>query len=252
MANERFSHLDLLILGLSVYVLVAMAAMAVLPLDPGTVRILLISDVVVCVVFMADFFTRLYRADNKWRFMRWGWIDFVASIPMVDSLRWGRLFRIVRILRLLRAFKSAKTLTSFLFRNQTQGALVITGFTAFMALFLGALSVYEVEAAHPDANITTAPDALWWAFVTVTTVGYGDFYPVTTEGRLIAAVLMAVGIGTFGVLLGSVASLLLTPKDQKLDTANLPPAELDKLAHELIRRIEDRSWNRNPSKLDKS
>jgi voltage-gated potassium channel len=78
------------------------------------------------------------------------------------------------------------------------------------------VAILSAERGNPDANITTAVDALWWSYVTMTTVGYGDFYPVSTEGRLIAAVLMMAGVGLFGTFTGFVTSWFIedTEEDQ--------------------------------------
>ena len=81
---------------------------------------------------------------------------------------------------------------------------------AIMLVLFSSIAILEVENA-PNSNIKTAEDALWWAYVTITTVGYGDLYPVTTKGRLIALVLMTAGVGLFGVFTGYLASWFVEP-----------------------------------------
>ena len=81
----------------------------------------------------------------------------------------------------------------------------------------GSVAILEFERV-PGANILTAEDALWWALSTMTTVGYGDRFPVTTEGRMIAAVLMITGVGLFGVLSGTIAGWFLTSKTNAHDS----------------------------------
>jgi voltage-gated potassium channel len=76
-------------------------------------------------------------------------------------------------------------------------------------VLLGAIAVLDAEQDAKGANITTFGDAIWWACTTVTTVGYGDRYPVTTEGRMIAVLLMVVGIGTLGAITASVAAWMV-------------------------------------------
>jgi len=78
-----------------------------------------------------------------------------------------------------------------------------------VVLFSGSIAALHFESASTDGNIRTAGDALWWAIVTVTTVGYGDLYPVTVEGRVVAVVLMVAGVGTFATLAGALASWFL-------------------------------------------
>ena len=137
--------------------------------------------------------------------MRWGWIDLVASIPMVDAFRIGRLFRFIRILRIIKAFKSLKEFMDSFFLNRAQGTLNSAMIVATLMILFASITILQVEN-DPESNILTAGDALWWAFVTITTVGYGDFYPVTLEGRLIAMVLMTTGVGLFGTFTAYVAS----------------------------------------------
>ena len=81
---------ELFMLGLCVYVLGSLAATTFLRLDPGVVAILESVDTLICVVFMTDFFVKLYMAENKLSYLKWGWIDVVSSIPAVEPLRWGR------------------------------------------------------------------------------------------------------------------------------------------------------------------
>lgn len=236
------NRFDLVILVLSVVVLVALGAEIMLDLSPETVRILFWLDFAICMVFMGDFFVRLYKAENKKAFLKWGWIDFIASIPVIEPLRWARIIRLLRILRILRAFRSSKTLVSYVFHRKSQSALSIGLLTGVLALFTGSVLILEVEALSPDANITNAGDAIWWSLVTVTTVGYGDFYPVTIEGRIIATGLMMIGIGLFGTLSGAMASILLSNPDS--DRGRDESLErLDRLTSEILNKIEVREWN---------
>lgn len=241
MAEERLNRFDLLVLGLSVWVLIALPAPLIFDLSEEASKILDWADLVVCLIFMADFFARLWRAPDKARFMRWGWIDFIASIPAIDAFRWARIARLARILRLLRAFKSAKTFLSFALHRKADAAFAIAAAVAFVALTFGSVTILEVEASHPDANIKTGADALWWAFVTVTTVGYGDFYPVTGEGRFIAVGLMLIGIGLFGTFSGALASMILSPASRDEADAS-EPNRLETLAQAVVAELEQRKW----------
>lgn len=240
MNEERLSPFQLVILGLSIFVLVALAATVFFDLSPETVRLLLTIDTIACVIFLWDFFYRLFRAEKKLEFLKWGWIDFVSSIPMIEPLRWGRFFRVLRILRIMRGFRSARTLLAFVFRNRQESAFAISVFTALMFLFFGSIAILEIEREADDANIVSAQDAIWWAIVTMTTVGYGDRFPVTTEGRLLAVPLMVVGIGLFGTLSGLMASFLLGKRQDEKDAL----AKLDAKTHEILKRLEQREWTR--------
>jgi voltage-gated potassium channel len=199
---------------LSVYVLVALFIQTVVPLSPPTNQLIDRVDFIICLIFIYDFFLRLYRAPSKSRFLRWGWIDLVSSIPMLDAMRWGRLARVVRILRILRAFRSTKLLISFLFRNRTNSTFASVALISFVLVIFSSIAILNLEDTV-EGNIKTPSDALWWAFVTVTTVGYGDKFPVTVEGRLIAALLMTAGVGLFGTFTAYVASFFMEAEQQK-------------------------------------
>jgi len=159
-----------------------------------------------------DFCIRFYHAESKLKFMKWGWIDLISSIPMFDFLRVGRLFRLIRLFRVIRAFRSTRKLVHHIFKDKSQGALTSVSIFAILIVIFSAIAILQVEHEE-NSNIRTAEDALWWAYVTVTTVGYGDKYPVTTEGRLIATVLMTVGVGLFGTFTAFIATLFV--KDQR-------------------------------------
>lgn len=216
--NSKLKMFDLVILVLSVYVLVALIVDTFFKLSPELSKLLSFIDNIVCAVFLLDFFYRLIKAESKLKFLKWGWIDFISSIPMIDFLRWGRAFRVMRLFRLLRAFRSTKYLVSYVFRNRQQGAFTSVAIIAVLMVIFSSIAMLQVET-DPNSNIKTAEDAIWWAFVTVTTVGYGDKYPVTTEGRVIAAFLMITGVGLFGTFTGFVASWFVADKE-KVESSN--------------------------------
>ncbi|WP_256612984.1 potassium channel family protein [Vibrio ostreae] len=143
------------------------------------------------------------------RFMKWGWIDLLSSIPMLDTFRYGRIVRVVQVLRILRAVRSTKFIIGFLFRNKMHGTFTLVSLVSILLVIFGAVAMLQLEKGMPGSNIHNATEAIWWAFVTITTVGYGDYYPVTFEGRIVAAVLMTGGVGLFGAFTGFVASWFL-------------------------------------------
>jgi len=205
---KKISFLNLLILFLSVYVLGSLVADSFFDLPPEISHLLQIIDTAICAVFFLDFCIQFYAADNKLKFIKWGWIDLVASIPMIDSLRLGRLFRLIRILRVIKAFKSLKEFMDSFFSDKAKGTFNSAIIIGILMMIFSTITILQVERDQ-ESNILTAGDAIWWAFVTITTVGYGDFYPVTLEGRLIAAVLMTTGVGLFGTFTAYVGSWFL-------------------------------------------
>lgn len=213
-ADEQPGPFQFVMLVLSVYVLVALFVETVMKLPPDVRTLLRNIDDGICMVFLADFAIRLARSRNRLRFLRWGWIDLISSIPTFDVLRWGRLIRVVRILRILRAFRSTKLLVGYLFRNRAQGTFATVALVSITLAIFASIAILNVEDA-PESNIKSAGDALWWSLVTISTVGYGDKFPVTTGGRAIAVVLMTAGVGLFGTFTGLVASLFIAPEQKK-------------------------------------
>lgn len=213
-SSERtLAQFDLIILVLSVYVLVSLVIDTFIPISSEVSRILNIIDNFICLVFLYDFVKDLYNAKNKWKFMRWGWIDLLSSIPFLDSFRAGRLLRLFRLIRLIRAFRSTKMLLEFVFQKKSQGAFTTAAIIATLMLIFSSIAILTVETV-PESNIKTAEDAIWWSFVTLSTTGYGDLFPITTEGRVIAAVLMIAGVGLFGTFTGYVASWFVQDKSK--------------------------------------
>ncbi len=185
-------------------------------------------DNAVCGLLLADFFARLWRAKDKAAFLKWGWIDLVASIPNWEILRWGRMVRILRIIRLLRALRSIQRILQVLLRNKVETGAVSLGMAAFLLVIFSSISVLLLEQSK-DSNIKTAEDAIWWSVTTITTVGYGDRYPVTTEGRMLGIFLMVTGVGMFGGLSGLVASVFLGANTAQTDKSDEILARLTQL-----------------------
>lgn len=212
--NEKLNFFNLLIIVLSIYVLIALMLDTFLKLPNEISRILIIIDDVICIFFLIDFAKRFYAAESKLDFMKWGWIDLVSSIPTLEYMRAGRTIRLIRLLRILRAFRSTKHLVHHIFKKRTQGALYTAGLIAILMVIFSSIAILQVEN-HPNGNIKTAEDAIWWAYVTITTVGYGDKFPITTEGRVIAALLITVGVGLFGTFTAFLASWFVEQTKQE-------------------------------------
>jgi voltage-gated potassium channel len=201
----KIGLLNIIVIVLSIYVLGALVIDTIFMLPQESSTLLLYIDNTICLFFFFEFCYRFYHAKHKLKFMKWGWIDLVASIPMVGFLRAGRILRLIRLLRIVRAFRSTKQIIDHVFENKAQGAFTSISIIAILLVIFSAIGILQVEK-DPTSNIKTAEDAIWWAYVTITTVGYGDKFPVTTEGRIIAAVLMTAGVGLFGTFTAYVAS----------------------------------------------
>lgn len=214
---DRIGPFQFFTLILSIYVLIALFIESVFVLSSDIVEVLRFTDNIICLFFLTDFAIRLKKAESKRTFMRWGWIDLLSSIPLLDIFRYGRIVRVVRVLRILRAVRSTKEIIYHLFRNKTQGTFSLVSAVSILLVIFGAIAILQLEKGIDGSNIHNAHDALWWSFVTITTVGYGDFYPVTFEGRVVAAILMTAGVGLFGTFTGFVASWFLEEDEEKQD-----------------------------------
>jgi len=206
---------QIFMLGLCVYVIGALATQTFIALDPGTLVILDVADNAICGIFLLDFLRNLLEAsDAKTYLLTWGWIDLLSSLPTIDLFRWGRAARIFRIIRVLRGFRAARILSTFALDRRAESALWSAALLAILTIVFGSIAILHVEAGA-NANIRSASDALWWAVVTLTTVGYGDQVPTTVLGRILASVLMIVGVGLFGTLTAFLSSKLLEPDGEK-------------------------------------
>ncbi|EXF45101.1 ion transporter [Pseudomonas sp. BAY1663] len=214
MQQRPVTPFQIFILVLSIYVIGALLADLFFVLPADVSALLGYLDNIVCFFFFLDFWMRLQRAENKLQFMRWGWIDLLASVP-AGGLQAAKLFRAFQILRVLRAIKSLQLIWRILFRNRAEGIVASAATATMLLVAFGAITMLLVEAPNPESSINTPEEALWWAFVTVTTVGYGDFYPVTSLGRIVAVMLMVSGVGLFGSFAAYIGSLFVADKSEE-------------------------------------
>ena len=224
---------NIFILVLTVLSLAVMVVM-LLPISDATFKLLAVYDNLICVIFLIDFFLNLRGAGKKSDYFikERGWLDLLGSIPSLGLitnltrfaglLRLARLSRLARIMRLLRG-ENRKTLVKDILDNRSRYAAFLTILLTILVLTVASVLVLQFESRSPDANITTGGDALWYAIVTITTVGYGDFYPVTAAGRITAMFIMFMGVGIIGALASLLASLLVgsssSPEEEAAEAA---------------------------------
>jgi len=232
--SEKIGLFQIVVLILSIIVLGALGADTVFKLTKSVSDILETLDTLVCVLLLTDFGIRFYKAESKLAFLKWGWIDFIASIPNVPFLRVGRLIRILRVIRLLRAIRATQKISSMLLKNKLHTGVTSVVLSSFLLVTFCSIGILICEQQDPDANIKSAGDAFWWSVSTITTVGYGDVYPVTAEGRILAMVLMVSGIGLFGILSGLAASFFVHQnKENIVKEENKILARLERLEEKI-------------------
>ena len=208
--KKQFSVWDFVILIFSIFSLALLPIQMLYKGSEDIQQIVDSADHLLCLFFFADFLKQLIQAKGaRLAYMKYGWIDLLSSIPIIPGAALGRVFRILRILKVLRQVSKLSDITEGLFRNPTAGAFAVTLVVAVSTIFMSAFLVLEAESNVVGARIKNAGDALWWAVTTVTTVGYGDVYPITTAGRYVGVLTMFVGISVAGSLTAAMASLLI-------------------------------------------
>jgi len=189
--------------------------------DPDAIRVVYIINLVLTLLFIYDFGLRFATAPSRsFYFIRnYGWADLLAIIP---AFRIFRLFRIYKAYRIVQKHGGRQVLI-YLSQNRAESALYILVLMVILIIEGGAFMVLQAERASDSANIQTASDAIWWAYVTITTVGYGDRFPVTTQGRLVGILVLTTGVAVFATFAGLISSKLLAS-----------PAKEEELPEELL------------------
>jgi len=199
---EQWTAMPLLVLSLLIIPILLIPSLVDLP--PAAHSALTAADWAIWFVFFAEFVTRFSLAVEHWRYVRDHLLDLAfVALPMLRPLR---ALRAVRVLRAGTA--AAVAVERYRERIISRAALFALG-TAVLTVLVSAAVVLDIEGHNPDANINDFGDAVWWAITTVTTVGYGDRYPVTMAGRAVAGGLMVVGIAVIGIITASVAAWLV-------------------------------------------
>ncbi len=231
------SPFDLAMMLLSLLSVVIVLLMTFGQLDTETNRLLFYIDTTICMIFMVNFFVGLVRARNKRFYLRHHWIDFIASIPAIEALRIARVFQILRVIRLLRMSHS---MLMPLLKQRKQTTLACLLVAMVTILTFASILILLVENGVEGANIQTAEQAIWWALVTISTVGYGDYYPVSTAGHVIGALVIVSGVSFFGVISGYMASIFVAPDEaEQLEHQDAHQAQLQTELKQALARMEE-------------
>jgi voltage-gated potassium channel len=237
--REHGNAYNLFILVLTLFSLAVMVLL-LLPLGPESRQLLTLYDNVICVIFLADFLYNLARSRPRREYFidQRGWLDLLGSIPSFGFFQLSALFRLARLSRFARIARllsgsNRRELVRDMVENRGQYATFVTILLAGMVLSISSFLVLQFESRSPDANIKTGGDAIWWGFVTITTVGYGDRFPVTTLGRLVGLLVMFAGVGIIGALASILASLLV-PSPNEDDTGEPPPPTVPRAGSDAV------------------
>jgi voltage-gated potassium channel len=180
-----------------------------LPLDGIVSQVAFAMDIFLVPLFLFDFGFRVLttRPRRAYVVRGWGWADLIGSIPLLGVFR---LLRVLRVARITVKFGRIEC-TREIIAKRAQTVFLLTVLLVIIVVEVAGIAVFYAEAPDPNANIVTGSDAVWWGLVTVTTVGYGDQYPVTQAGRIVGSVLLFSGIALFSVLTGFIANAFLAP-----------------------------------------
>lgn len=215
---DRFTRMtDVPLMVLSLLWLPVLVVPMVATLSPDLAETFDAIDYFVWAVFVVEYLAKLYLVPTRLKFIRTHVVDLaVIAMPMLRPLRAARLLRFLRVAR------AGLLVTNALNRGRavlTHRGLHYVLLTALAVVFVGAAIVLVFERKASGGNIHSYGDALWWALVTMTTIGYGDHFPVSTGGRGVAVVLMLVGISLVGVVTATIASYFIEDKSERDKTA---------------------------------
>jgi voltage-gated potassium channel len=183
--------------------------------DRDIAGVLLVMDWTYSFIFLVDFIIRLSLAKSKstYFFRQFGWADLLSVAPSALA-KLMRVFRIVRTMRMLHSY-GAQNIKRDLKENSAAIAFLTVLLLIMFILEFGGIAIIKVESRVSNAQITTAQDAMWFIWQTVTTTGYGDIVPVTGEGRFVGIVVMSAGTALFGTLTGFLANAFLLDRRRR-------------------------------------
>jgi voltage-gated potassium channel len=226
------------IVALSLLSLVNLVLMFALPL-PESREIIQICDLVLSGIFLIDFSYRLLSAESKRSYLvqQHGWVDFLGSLPL-PGLRLFRLFYVVRVTRLLRR-GGTRRLSRVIVGDRAGSTLVLVLTLTLVLIEVASTLVLGIEYRSRGSNILTSSDALWWTYVTIATVGYGDRYPVTDLGRVVGVITMTAGVVLYGALTAFLANAFVPPRENQGGSPGANHAELRGELAELRRELRE-------------
>lgn len=186
-------------------VLVTLLALAIvvgyylLPLRETVAEVLYIVESLISVILLYDFFAQVFSKRDRVRYLlTYGWLDLLGALPGIPALRLARIPGLIVVLRDLRE-TTPKDARMAARQRLAESTLLTVVLVVLLVVTVGSILIVLIEAPLENANIKTGEDAVWWALVSIATVGYGDKFPVTSMGRLIGTVMIVMGVGLFSV-----------------------------------------------------
>ena len=203
---------EIFVLALVVLALVNWVLLIVVRIEPAQAQVIWIMNIGLSIFLLLDFVHRVWQHPQRRLFVgrRGGWLLLLGSLP----LPFAGLLRLIWAWLGFRRLRSSdfQQMSRIVVQRRAQSTLLTAVLAAIVMLEIGAVLILDAESTSPQANIITGSDALWWNIVTLSTVGYGDKYPVTTAGRVIGVIVIIVGVGLFSALTSFLAQWFLKPR----------------------------------------
>lgn len=190
---------------LSLYVLVELSLEFLIDFPAKLLQITAIIDFIICMIFLSDWVYFLLKAEKKGSYFLSRIFDLVSAIPFIPGLRF---LRVLRIFRFLRGFRGIMGLARAFNKKPMESALLYYIVYLVIIFFYCTMAYHRYEVGI-NSDLKSFGDAVWLAFTTLTTIGYGDIHPVTSEGRIVSAILVVTGTGFFALLSGEFATILI-------------------------------------------
>jgi voltage-gated potassium channel len=206
--RPAISAYDLFLFILAILSLINLLLWAIVSSDAAVRSIISVFDSLIALIFLFDFFRNLYIAPDRRAYMKWGWLDFLGGIPFTGFAIF-RLARAVRVVRVMRQVGGREIIRSIRIRLAHHVFITALILMSIVVVF-GGILVQRFEEHSPDSTIETPGEAIWWAIVTITTVGYGDEIPVSEGGKIMAVIVMILGVGLASLLTGLVARVFIS------------------------------------------
>lgn len=226
MTKDLGPRIELAVQGLIVLSAVAFSIETLPDLSRGTRDVLALLEVAIVVAFAAEYVARIILAERRlgYVFSFYGLIDLLAILPSILAagvdLRFLRVVRLLRVTRLLKLVRYSESIARFhLAIRLVRSELILFGAASTVVIYLAGVGIYFFESQEQPEAFRSVFDGIWWAVATLTTVGYGDAYPVTAGGRAFTMVILLVGLGFISVPTGLIATALGEAR-RRLDAAD--------------------------------
>lgn len=227
--HPKWGHLfDYVMIGLILISVVCITITSIDTVDPAITSMLDILETGIVLIFTLEYLLRLWTSERKFAyiFSFWGIVDLAAVLPfwllhfgLLGGVGGSQAARTLRILRLLRLLKLVRYIAAIDRLRRAfiiiQSELLLFLFLAVIMIFIAAVGIYNFESEAQPENFGSIPQSIWFAVVTLTTVGYGDVYPITNGGKIFTGLVLMVGLGVVAIPTGLIASGLAQAREEQ-------------------------------------